>query len=294
MTMANLRARIKEESESDITYQYPSTPLIVSAYAGGVPEKLLYNTLSTHGVCEQQLKQFKENTRGYRDGKSKNRTGSVVYRCEADIAKLMIRYLGTSPQSIIDEYRCLKYLSVEDLIDRMEDIKLIGYKSPHEVVNYLHMIYLPPYRRGVVTLTKSLLYHLLKITPEECKKRGMRGQLFNYLCTSSSIQAHDVKATIVYLQKELGFTIEDIGLVPAVVAFSKSSIEELMHDPPEPFADKYDSATNNTVKLNLLITQLDQANDYMLTSLDSQTSRSKYDLFKFNTGSPRKNFSLIY
>lgn len=282
MTMANLIGSFNEEAEHVI--KNPSRPR--ETEREHVP---LYRILASYGADEKELSKVKNITTPMLS----NHVSSII---EGDMARLMMHYLGTKPQSIIDEYKCIKIISIDDLIDSIGDMKLLGYKTPHEVISYLYMIYLPPHRRGARTLTRYRLLSIAGITPKEAQEGGLDKFRLSYLL--STTQGHELKETVKYLKCELGFTAEDIAQAPVVIGFMKSALQALMQNPPERFAIRYNSATDNIVKLNLMIVQLDQAENFILTVLSSFSANPLHydnDLFRLTRDVlPRKNFALMY
>lgn len=194
------------------------------------------------------------------------RTDITFPRKLPDITRILMLHVGTSAQSIVDEYACLFHIDMPDLLDATQELKLLGYKLPSEVLNYIYMVYIPPHKRKLTSMVQFTFYKLLGISFKEGLRVGLsRHRLVHILSSQNGYEIQDMYNMLLRLH----FTAADIAKAPCILAFKSTQLANLLTPEAaghsQKFQSKYAQAVDNVTKLNLIITYLDCWQDFLLT-----------------------------
>ena len=187
------------------------------------------------------------------------------------IARLLIGYLGTHPDSIITEYNCLLMVDLQLLIEQWRDVKRFGLHLPSEIVNYLTGRYIKPTSRIVKSYSTMAVLDLVGLSREEADSKGFSKEVIIFILNTLTLST--VENTYKYLLN-VGYTKKDISDMPFILAFSARQINTLLKDDERASIVHSGETLDNVGKLWWIVNTLSE--DYGSTLLKFINRKAKY------------------
>ncbi|XP_067950114.1 uncharacterized protein [Watersipora subatra] len=213
---------------------------------------ILVSLLNNYRATEKLLIDFREKLAHYElsDRMFVDECTQAIY-----VAHVLLAHLGTSADSIMQEYNCLLAVDIYLLLDRLDDVRAFGIKKPNEIVNYILGIYMRPSRRAIKSYSTRAVLQLLGLSSDEADSLGFSKEAIQ--CILHSVNIETVEGTYDYLLNS-GYTRFDIARVPFILAFSAWQIRELLEDISGSTMSEFNHLTGKTDKLNFLGRLLDE------------------------------------